>query len=619
MKSAKRLENIRRNNNNNYRLVNYDLYKLVKDKDLLIAAYESIKSNKGSTTNATSESENIDGFSLNRVDKIIAKLNSETWNPKPARRVNIPKKNNKTRPIGIQGADEKVVQTAVKFILESIYEPVFLNNSHGFRPKRGCHSALEMISQQFDGMHYLVEGDIKGMFNNVNHDVLINILRRKIKDEKFLRLIRKFLRAGYMEINMPLVKPLTGTPQGSTLSPILANIYLHELDLYMMRKWITTHRSRRNTIKNKAYTKLSSVIRRLQRNIGSTELKEEKVELIRQLKLVKKERLKLPYSQEESKAIRIKYVRYADDFIVGVSGPRKIATNIKEEIRAFVADKLSLELSEKKTVITDIRKDRSIFLGYSIRIDTSIKITKVHTKGRSPFMKRTTGFLIKLEVPMQRLIQRLALKGFCTAKGFPLPKRAWTIFDDFTIVSSYNSVFRGYINYYSGADNQNALYRLKYIMRFSLAMTLAARHRSSISKEIKKHGKYFRIMLETKNKAGKKKIREVEFVNPKFNKSSKHWQVGTKFGTLESFVIGKRTRTKLFGECCICGNGAVHMHHIRHVKKASKGSKQTFQTLMGLINRKQIPVCLSCHANIHNGKYDGKNLRDLVDPDFARR
>jgi hypothetical protein len=342
---------------------------------------------------------------------------------------------------------------------------------------------------------------------------------------------------------------------------------------------------------------------------------DDRIRLIKDLKKVKLEQRKTPFYEKKLSPIRITYTRYADDFIIGVAGPFSKAIEIKDDIKSWLDSKLDLTLSDKKIKITNIRKTSAIFLGYRLRIETSVKETKIYPKGRTPFYKRTTGFLMKTEVPMDRLIQRLQIANFCDHKGFPLPVRKWVMFDDWTILSSYNAVYRGYLEYYSGADNQNALYRLRYIMQYSLFSTLAARHRSSISKLMKKHGKLCKLSRTARSSKDGKIVREeIQFHDVKLNRKKIRWNVDHSHWDPGTIIVGRRTRSKLCGVCCICGHAAVHNHHEKHVRKGNwKNPKnKTFAQLMGLINRKQIPVCQQCHENIHQGKYDGMKLSDLL-------
>ena len=175
----------------------------------------------------------LDGMSSVRIQRIIESLKDHSYMPNPARRTYINKKNStKKRPLGIPSADDKLVQEVVRLLLESIYEPAFSLNSHGFRPKRSCHTALLQIQRTFKGVKWFVEGDIKACFDSFDHHILVNLLRKRIKDEAFINLIWKFLKAGYME-QWEYHKTYSGTPQGSGMSPILANIYMSELDAFI--------------------------------------------------------------------------------------------------------------------------------------------------------------------------------------------------------------------------------------------------------------------------------------------------------------------------------------------------------------------------------------------------
>ena len=186
----------------------------------------------------------IDHMSISRIEKLIISLKDESYQPIPSRRVYIPKKNGKKRPLGIPTFNDKLLQEVVRMILEAIYEGSFDNNSHGFRPKRSCHTALQQIQKSFNGTRWFIEGDIKGFFDNINHNTLIDILRKRIDDERFLRLIRKFLNAGFIE-NWVFNKTYSGTPQGGIISPILANIYLDNLTLICVNTSKNSTRARK--------------------------------------------------------------------------------------------------------------------------------------------------------------------------------------------------------------------------------------------------------------------------------------------------------------------------------------------------------------------------------------
>ena len=188
------------------------LYRNLYNRDLFLLAYQNIYSSQGNMTQGA-DGKTIDAMSLNRIDRLIASLKNESYKPQPSKRTYIPKKNGKMRPLGIPSFDDKLIQEVVRLILESIYENSFSEYSHGFRPNLSCHTALTQVQKTFTGVKWFIEGDIKGFFDNINHDIMIGILSRRIKDERFLRLIRKFLKAGYLE-DWKFHTTYSGTPQG---------------------------------------------------------------------------------------------------------------------------------------------------------------------------------------------------------------------------------------------------------------------------------------------------------------------------------------------------------------------------------------------------------------------
>jgi group II intron reverse transcriptase/maturase len=604
-----RLKRIRSLNEENAEFVNTDLYRLLLKDECLIYGYEKIKSNKGSITPATTI-ETLDGFGRERLDKLKSRLADESWQPKPARRKYIEKKKpgkKEMRPLGIQGPEEKIVQASMLSILEAIYEPIFLDLSYGFRPQRGAHDALISIERNYDGISFIIEGDIKGMYDNVNHKVLVSLVEEKIKDARFIRLLWKMLRAGYMDTDTSIIKPVLGTPQGSIVSPILANIYLHQLDIFM-RDRCTDKLYKRRKDKTPIYHKKSYICRKLKKEIEGLPNGPNRDQQIKAFNEAKKDLLQTRvYKNPEQ---RIYYTRYADDFIVGIAGSRELADKLRNEIGNFLDTKLKLTLNPEKTTITDPRKGRAYFLGHEIYIDTSEKLTYIHAKGKAPFRKRTTGKFVKIVAPIDKMIKRLCTKGFCDSRGNPTPKKIWTTQEDNRIISLYNQTILGLFNFYGGCHFRHRLGRIWYILKFSCSMTLASKHKSSISKMFKKHGPLLTVRY------GREGERTISLKEQSFKESSRKWVTGRHIADPYRLMAFRLTKTKIDEKCCICGDLSSHMHHIRHVKDSKPG---TFASLMGLINRKQIPVCINCHNSIHSGRYDSLSLKDLADPDLAKR
>ena len=367
------------------------LYRHLYNEELFLIAYQKISFNDGSMTKGT-DSQTIDGMSIERIRKIILSLKDESYQPKPARRTYIPKKNGKKRPLGIPSFDDKLLQEVIRMILEAIYEGHFEKTSHGFRPNRSCHTALDAIQKNFTGVKWFIEGDIKGFFDNINHDTLIEILRERIKDERFLRLIRKFLNAGYIE-NWTFYNTFSGTPQGGIISPILANIYLDKFDKYVKEYAQNFQRGKRR-MRTKEYRKNEVELRKarmLLKNANNNLEKETAIALIRKLE---KERVLIPHSDPmDNNYARLFYVRYADDWLCGVIGSKEDCKKIKEDFKNYLYNRLQLELSEEKTLITNAQKSAK-FLSYEIRVRHS-NLTKRDKAGR--LVRNYTG-RIALEI-----------------------------------------------------------------------------------------------------------------------------------------------------------------------------------------------------------------------------
>jgi group II intron reverse transcriptase/maturase len=676
-KSLTRLEQIYEKNKNNSQWLNKDLYRFLYKKDMYISAYEKIKQNKGALTKGTTQ-ETLDGFSLKRVENVISTMRDNKFEFNPARRIYIPKVSGGQRPLGIPNATDKIVQEVIRMILEAIYEPVFLTNSHGFRPNRSCHSALLQVKQQFNGIKWVVEGDIQGAYDTIDHTILLKLLKRKIQDERFIQIIQKALKAGYLDQSSP-VTSLIGTPQGSIVSPILANIYFHELDVFietLQTKYQTKVEDvrRRTTTK---YNELRTLITQEEQAIKNCTDPIERKTIAQRIKRVKRQRTMVKAYETESIPILIRYVRYADDWIVGINGPKKIAIEIKDEIATFLNSKLMLKLSPEKTKLTYLKNEKALFLGYDIHINSTVKVAKLLTPSNKVVYKRTTGNLIQLNAPIDRIISRLCIKGFCDGKGNPISKRSWTVQSDEIIVQAFNRVLIGILNYYSGAENQRKLIRIQFILQHSCACTLAHKHKSTVAKIYAKHGSAMEVKykilatnkLDTTDKPDTRKMdatssttispftmsespttnnsgittpqendsqgrQETKVVSTgdsqivryksvrlqlrKFNKSQIKWFVKQKFYDPFKVYINRRVRSKLAENCCICGIDVdVEIHNIKHVKSPESG--KGFSQIMGLINRKQIPVCRDCHMSIHAGKYDGLKLSNFSLPNLAKK
>ena len=560
------------------------LYRILFNEELFYVAYQKIASNGGSTTKG-SDGRSIDEMSLARIETLIASLKDESYQPHPSRRVHIPKKNGKTRPLGIPAFEDKLVQEVVRMILEAIYEGHFETTSHGFRPKRSCHTALLHIQKTFSGAKWFIEGDIKGFFDNIDHDVLVGILRERISDDRFIRLIRKFLKAGYVE-DWTFHNTYSGMPQGGIVSPILANIYLDKLDKYVkeyIRHFDMGTKRRPGKESNDLANERKRTVRKLKKIKDGT----EKAALVARLKAIEQERAAFPSGDEmDGSYRRLKYIRYADDFILGVIGSKEDALRIKEDIKSFLSESLALELSEEKTLITHTGKSAK-FLGYEITV-TRNNHQRRDVQGR---LRRTYGKRVRLNVSMATLRDKLLEYGAMeiklrNGKEIWKPKcRSGLIFnDDLEILDRYNRETVGFCNYYLIANNCVVLHNFRYIMEYSMYKTFAGKYRSTVRKINKKYrlNKLFTIKYEQKGV-----IKSRTFYKTSFKRRTTAFNGSCD---IEPYSIADVSRTNLTDrlkaeKCELCGaTGKLIMHHVRNLKDL-KG-KESWKRLMSARKRK---------------------------------
>ena len=621
--------------------VNRCLYRLLSDEAVLITAYENIKSKAGNMTKGT-DNRTLDGYSLKVIRKVIQELEAESFQFSPVRVQPIPKKNGKLRKLGIAPPPEKVVQEAMRMILEAIYEPSFSDYSHGYRPAKSCHSALKQVNNHWKSVKWIIEGDIKGFFDNVDHHVLINILRRRIKDERFIKLVWKALRAGRLEVQTDVKgKPLSkgntyigtfyqtklGIPQGSIVSPVLANIYLNEFDRKVER-WMEEVSTLKAVNKvTPEYQQINDRARQLSRQVdrkvdagklvrGSQEHKEQ----IKKIRALREQRRKLKFNDDGFRAI--KYVRYADDWLLGIYGPKEMAKQVRDKAEDFLRTELKLELSPEKTLITRPDKEKIKFLGAYIKLSPKGWITKRKSgRAKRASLSNSGKGTVRLEAPITELMNKLVDDGFAR-KGSYVPKarRDLMSLDEWEIVRYYNSVVRGILNYYSFAVNRPNLGWIVYTLQKSLIHTLANRRRCS-PKKVWMHGQG-KIVAYKPTKEGEKPICFYGYsdgLSLKVIKEFNSYDNALNSDELYRRRINARTKSKLGCHCSICGScEKVEMHHVRHIRKMGQ-KLDGFTQIMAQLNRKQLPVCHECHWKIHNGQYNGMKLSELADQALAMR
>jgi group II intron reverse transcriptase/maturase len=577
------------------------LYRVLFNEEMFYMAYQNIYAKAGNMT-AGSDGKTIDNMSLIRIEKLMDALRNETYQPNPSRRKYILKKNGKKRPLGIPSFDDKLVQEVIRMILESIFEKQFEHSSHGFRPQRSCHTALIQIQGNFIATKWFIEGDIKGFFDNINHDVLIGILKERIADERFIRLIRKFLNAGYVE-EWVFHKTYSGTPQGGIISPIMANIYLDKLDKYM-KEYVSNFDKGQKRADNIEYFRLSRKIAKLAYKLETVEDEAQKQLRLEAIKEVKKERNLLPSGDEmDNRFRRLKYVRYADDFLIGVIGTKEDCKLIKEDIKNFLTEKLKLELSDEKTLITHANSYAK-FLGYEVYIRESSSDTKRNKVGN---LCRVYGKKVVLNLPTETMRKKLTdyeVLTFVNHNGVekwkPLSRIKLVNNDDLEILETYNSEIRGFYNYFSLANNSAAINDFRHIMQYSMYKTFAKKYSTTARKIIAKYRLNKDFAVRYANKKGEQKIRV--FYNAGF-KRKRVARVVT-YDQLPNNIMNNGSTSLIdrlkAQKCELCGDdGDLEMHHVRKVKDL-KG-KEPWKVHMIARQRKTVAVCLPCHRRIHNG------------------
>ena len=589
------LTKLQENSKKNHDEVFTRLYRYLLRPDIYYVAYQHLYSNKGAGTKGVTD-DTADGFSEIYIENIIEALKNEMYQPKPVRRTYIKKSNGKMRPLGLPVFTDKLIQEAIRMILEAIYEPIFSDYSHGFRPARSCHTALAQIKKEFTGARWFIEGDIKGCFDNINHAVLVEIINQKIKDARFLKLIRSFLKAGYME-DWKYHKTYSGCPQGGIISPILANIYLNELDRHVMKikKEFDVATKARYTPE---YTKLVGLRQRLHNKIkNSNGIEREK--LIEEYKSATAQMLKLPAKQCDDK--KIKYVRYADDFLIAVNGNRQDCEKIKQELTEFISTTLKMELSQEKTLITHSNTPAR-FLGYDVRVRRDQQI-----KPKGKFKTRSMNNKVELSIPFKDKIEKFLFSNGIVkqrsdnGKLEPIHRPQLLNRTDLEIVTIYNAELRGICNYYGLASNFNKLIYFNYLMEYSCLKTLAGKHRSKVSKirAMYKDGTgKWAIPYETKTV-----IKKMYFANYADCKGKKFTDIvpqTAKNYSHDVTTLESRLKAKICEVCGCTESGRYEIHHVNKVKNL-KG-KSEWEKIMIAKRRKTIVVCHKCHMAIHHGE-----------------
>jgi group II intron reverse transcriptase/maturase len=527
-------------------------------------------------------------MTLAKIDALIAAVRNERYRWTPVKRTYVPKKNGKLRPLGLPSWSDKLLGDVIRAILDAYYDPQFSEHSHGFRPGRGCHTALRTIQHGWHGTKWFIEGDLVACFERLDHGVLLDILREKVHDGRFLRLIERMLLAGYLE-NWRWHATLSGTPQGNIASPVLANCYLDRLDQFVEATLLPQYNRGKARRRNAAHTSLREKAQRRRKRGAHAEA----------AALIKQSRQLPSLDPHDPDYRRLRYLRYADDVLLGFDGPKQEAEEIKRQLGGFLRDHLKLELSADKTLITHARTQRARFLGYEI----VTRWANHHLDARG---RRSLNGSIGLRVPPDVLDRHC--REHCK-KGKPIHRGELIHDSDYAIVAMYQARYRGLTQYYRLAENIAWFHRLHWVMLTSLLKTLAGKHRMTTTKMWRRYG----TTVETEHG----RLACLQVVLPRSDKKPlvaqfggiplrrEPWAVLTDRATP---ILRERNElvTRLLAQRCeLCGSEQdIEVHHIRKLadlKRPGRAERPAWQIRMSALRRKTLVTCRRCHNAIHQG------------------
>jgi len=561
-----------------------ELYRQLFNPQLYLLAYGRIYSNKGAMTPGP-DAETADGMTMGKIEAIIDALRHERYRFAPVKRVYIPKKDGKQRPLGLPSWSDKLLGEVIRLLLEAYYEPQFSDRSHGYRPARGCHTALREVAETWTGTSWFIEGDISQCFDRLDSRVMLETLGEKIHDNRLLRLIGQMLAAGYLE-DWVWNATLSGVPQGGVLSPCLSNIYLNRLDRFVETALMPGYTRGVLRKHNPEYT-------RVQRNLARARHRGDDAEV----RVLRKQLRSLPSLDPHDPGYRrLRYVRYADDILLGFTGPKEEAEEIKSRLAQFLQEDLKLELSETKTLITHARTEAARFLGYEIATQHA---NHVIAGGR-----RVANGGIRLRVP------RDVIKTKCSRymqRGKPERRPGLMNEQDHVIISRYGAEYRGVVQYYLLAGDVYRLSRLNWVMATSLLKTLAGKHDSTVSKMARKyaatiqtpHGPRKCLPVTVQRDGRKPLVATFDGIPLRRQRNA----ILTDREPVQANVSRSELVHRLLaGRCEICGDtDKVQVHQIRKLTDLeTPGPKRPeWMSLMARRRRKTLVVCGACHADIH--------------------
>ncbi len=517
-----------------------NLTTILSDENYLKGCYLHIKSRPGNMTPGL-DKQTFDGINEKWFEETCQKFRNGLFQFKPSRRVYIPKPNGKFRPLRIPSPRDKIVQEGMRRLLDVIFEKDFRNSSHAFRVKRGCHTALQEIRLKFGKVNWFLEGDIEQQYPSIDHNILVTRLREKIDDEPFIDLIYKYLKAGFSDKLTDEVNPMRiGVAQGGLISPILSNIYMHPFDEWMEDILIPKYTFGKRKKVNPEYNRMlyihgASVDKTIRTTIAS-----------------------------DPNFSRIYYVRYVDDFLIGIQGSKSTCEQIRSEAKLFLKNELSLTLNVDKSKITHSTTDHAVFLGYNISC-TPMKKMQIGYNAKNKLVRNTTRTV--LNAPIPRVLKRLKEKGFLNSKNMPTRNGRYINIDLWNIIDNHKSIERGILNYYSMANNYGRLAaRVHFSLKYSCALTISSKMKlKTMRGAFRKYGKDLTITTGSNSISYPKisyrrRYKPIKRAEPNFDK------------ILNSLIYRfKRSRGDLMGPCILCGcETDIEVHHVKKLPDVAK-------------------------------------------------
>nr|YP_009495511.1 reverse transcriptase [Psammoneis japonica]AWQ64241.1 reverse transcriptase [Psammoneis japonica] len=598
---------IKSNNSSTHISVNKISYSKICDIEMLKKGLSRLKENKSPGVDGLTKAD----ITVERLKKLQKDLKMQKYQPKPSKRAPIPKSDGGTRYLGIASSIDKVVQATILELLIPIVEPIFYDNSFGFRPNKGCHDALKHIKYHWQNVTWVINVDIEKYFDKINHQLLLEILDDYM-DQPTVELVAKLCKAGYVEVGT-IADPTSmveGTPQGSLISPILCNIYLHVLDKFIAEELLPKH--------NFGEVRASSLEYKREHWLNADDKKiievypelEESIKRIKHNRVLDKNISRT--DKNDPKFSRLYYVRYADDFILGYVGTKKTANEIYKVIQNFLKEKLLFKCNKSKTGVVH----SSVHTKYLGTLICWMPGYRKRMKDHKSLISRSSMSSLNrpsLTAPIKDIFERFIEKGYGVRRKSNKKLVRATSFRQITaqdtnaIVKRFNSIINGILNYYSFVNRRSDLWKVCDVLRKSCALTLADKLKlKTAAQAFQKFGRN----LSIKNNVG----REIASLSawPKTLKTTGKFKInnaGVVYSDLIRVIDNTdgyfRTSNELQSMCEFDGchnTKSLELHHINPMVSVMRKDLSPAAKILLARKRRTITLCKKHHALMHERK-----------------